>query len=103
MLFRSAYMQIDKVFRKSPPSGSTPALEKLQETFVRGEGASIARYFFGDGLPNGGPRAAKEILKILKFRKDPAQNPVTFLSCTDEDEAVEWMKDAEEVSIVNGC
>lgn len=25
-------------------------------------------------------------------------NPVTFLSCTNEDEAVEWMKDCEEIA-----
>merc|ERR1719162_2678923 len=26
-------------------------------------------------------------------RTNPAQNPITFLSCTGEDEEVEWMKD----------
>ncbi|KAL3915180.1 MAG: hypothetical protein SGILL_005766, partial [Bacillariaceae sp.] len=94
---QTAYQQIDTAFNKRP-GGTTPALEKLQETFLRGQGASIARYFFGDGLPNGGQMAVKEITNLIKNRADPANNPVTFLSCTNEDEQVEWMKDAEEIA-----
>lgn len=92
-----SYKQIDDQFSRGP-SGTTPALEKLQESFLRGQGHNIARYFFGDGLPNGGNKAIKEIVSIVKNRQDPAMNPVTFLSCTNEDEAVEWMKDCEEIA-----
>jgi hypothetical protein len=94
-----AFRQVDAVFARGP-SGTTPALEKLQESFLRGQGVSIARYFFGDGLPNGGSYAIKEITNIVKNRMDPASNPVTFISCTNEDEQVEWMKDCEEVCFV---
>jgi len=93
----AANNQIDAVFNLSP-RGTTPALEKLQESLLRGQNFNIARYFFGDGLPNGGQRAINEIVKIIKNRADPEMNPITFLSCTNEDEAVEWMKDAEEVA-----
>jgi hypothetical protein len=92
-----AYRQIDAAFARGP-AGTTPALEKLQESFIRGQGQSIARYFFGDGTPNGGVRAQQEIIKILKLRQDPAGNPMTFVSCTNEDDQVEWMKDAEEIA-----
>lgn len=92
-----AYRQIDAVFSR-PPAGTTPALEKLQQSMIAGSGKSIARYFFGDGLPNGGLQAQEEIVKILVHRQNPAGNPVTFISCTNEDEAVEWMKDAEEIA-----
>merc|ERR1712174_67094 len=92
-----AVQQIDAQFARGP-SGTTPALEKLQESFLRGQGVSIARYFFGDGLPNGGRRAIQEIVRIVKNRQDPQSNPLTFISCTNEDEAVEWMKDCEEVA-----
>ena len=92
-----AYAKIDVAFHTGP-RGTTPALEKLQESLIRGEGASIARYFFGDGLPNGGQYAIKEICNIIMNRTNPAQNPITFLSCTGEDEEVEWMKDCEEVA-----
>lgn len=94
---QGAIQQIDAQFARGP-SGTTPALEKLQESFLRGQGVSIARYFFGDGLPNGGRRAISEIVRIVKNRQDPSMNPVTFISCTNEDEAVEWMKDCEEVA-----
>ncbi|KAL3906566.1 MAG: hypothetical protein SGILL_009219, partial [Bacillariaceae sp.] len=64
---QGAYQQIDAEFAKWP-NGTTPALEKLQESFLRGQGHSIARYFFGDGLPNGGQHAIKEITKLVKNR-----------------------------------
>merc|ERR1719162_2829033 len=73
-------------------------LTLTRTTGLRGQGQSIARYFFGDGLPNGGQYAIKEICHIITHRANPAQNPITFLSCTGEDEQVEWMKDCEEVA-----
>lgn len=93
----TAYQQIDGMFILKP-QGSTPALEKIQESLLRGQGVNIARYFFGDGKPNGGSAAIQEIINILKHRANPEENPVTFLSCTNDDDAVEWMKDAEEVA-----
>jgi hypothetical protein len=96
---KDSFQQIDSCFLNKGPSGTTPALEKLQESFLRGQGTNIARYFFGDGTPNGGIVAINEIVNILKNRPNPQQNPMTFLSCTDDDAAVEWMKDAEEVRV----
>jgi hypothetical protein len=96
LFIQDAYSKIDAVFARGP-AGTTPALEKLQESLIRGQGKSIARYFFGDGTPNGGVRAQKEIINILRHRQDPAGNPMTFISCTNEDDQVEWMKDAEEL------
>lgn len=92
----AAYSEIDQAFQHGP-AGTTPALEKFQDSLLRGQGVSIARYFFGDGTPNGGKFAQQEIVNILKHRQDPAGNPITFISCTNEDDQVEWMKDAEEV------
>jgi len=92
-----AFSQIDAIFRRGP-SGSTPAYEKLQESLLRGQGRNIVRWFFGDGVPNGGTHAIQKIIHALKTRPVPEQNPITFISCTNEDEAVEWMKDAEEVA-----
>lgn len=94
--FSDATSKINASFRTGP-RGTTPAMEKLQESLLRGQGVNICRYFFGDGVPNGGKRAIEEIIKLLLHRENPEQNPITFISCTNEDEAVEWMKDAEEV------
>lgn len=61
-----AYSQIDRVFSRSA-SGSTPFLEKLQESFAFGANRNIARYFFGDGVPNGG-NPASTFLEFLLVR-----------------------------------
>jgi hypothetical protein len=92
-----AYRQVDQAFARGP-SGTTPVLEKLQMSFIEGTGKNVARYFFGDGVPNGGIQAQKEITRILCARQNPEGNPVTFISCTNEDAAVEWMKDCEEAA-----
>lgn len=89
--------EVDAVFRQGP-RGTTPALEKFQESLMRGKGVKISRYFFGDGVPNGGQPAIKKIVELLVHRPDPESCPVTFISCTNDDEAVEWMKDAEEIA-----
>jgi len=94
---RDAYGQIETSFSRGP-SGTTPAYEKLRDSFLRGQGSNIARYFFGDGKPNGGKAAVDAIIKMLVDRPNPEENPLTFISCTNEDEAVEWMKDAEEIA-----
>jgi hypothetical protein len=94
----AAYEQIDLQFAQGPKGGTRPVLEALQDSFTRGQGKSIARYFFGDGLPDGGIHAQLEITKMLCARHNPEGNPVTFLSCTNDHSAVEWMKDAEKVA-----
>lgn len=87
--------QIDQLFSR-PPSGTTPYLERLQESFSLNRDRRVARYFMGDGVPDGGIVAITKIQDILCRRQDPEGNPYTFLSCTDQDEQVEWMKDLEE-------
>ncbi|KAL3929966.1 MAG: hypothetical protein SGBAC_011977 [Bacillariaceae sp.] len=96
-IIADAYQKIDGVFSKSP-SGTTPALEKIQKSLAGNPGMSIARWFFGDGVPNGGINAQREITRLLVQRPNPSQNPMTFISCTNEDDQVEWMKDAEEAA-----
>ena len=95
---RMAYQQIDTQFVDRCPVGTTPMLEKLQEALIRGQGAQISLYIFGDGQPNGGHRAIQEIVRIVQHRSEPSHNPITFLSCTNEDEQVEWMKECEEIA-----
>jgi hypothetical protein len=90
-LLADCNQQIERVFQTNA-SGSTPFLERLQESFSRGANKNIARYFFGDGVPNGGNPAKAEIVRILCSRQNPEGNPMTFLSCTNEDAQVEVSK-----------
>jgi len=92
-----AYQKIDAAFARSA-SGTTPAMEKIRNSLQANPNMSIARWFFGDGVPNGGMMAQKEITRMLVQRPNPEGNPMTFISCTNEDDQVEWMKDAEEVA-----
>jgi len=93
---KSSCSKIDSLFQ-TKPRGTTPVLEKMQESFEIGAGKCIARYLFCDGKPNGGQPAMDALIKLLKDRKDPEYNPITFISCTSDEAAVEWMKDAEEI------
>jgi len=94
--YRDACIKVDKLFEKGP-CGGTPFYELLQKSIQAGKGKQVARYFFGDGIPNGGLAAKEKIIRMLCDRDNPAGNPITFLSCTNDNAAVEWMKDAEEV------
>eukprot|EP00977_Amphora_coffeiformis_P019371 scaffold7190_cov193-Amphora_coffeaeformis.AAC.6 len=81
------------------PSGTTPALERIRESLGRYQGhQSCLRYFMGDGEPNGGAYSCKQIEELLLHRPNPERNPFTFMSCTNDDSATEWMKDAEEIA-----
>jgi hypothetical protein len=95
--YDDAVRQVEGVFARLP-AGTTPFKEKLEKSLNGNPGMSIARWFFGDGVPNGGHMAQQQIVKMLVNRPDPAGNPMTFVSCTNEDEQVEWMKDAEEIA-----
>lgn len=91
-----AQAKIDRHFNFMP-NGLTPFGERIQESLNRGQGQRIARYFFGDGEPNGRVGIA-QIYQMVINRKDPEGNPITFLSCTGDDEQVEWMKELEELA-----
>lgn len=96
----SAYVQraegvLSQAFGQNP-SGSTPALEAIRASLDRNPGRRVLRYFMGDGTPNGGKVAIRNIQALIVNRPRPEDNPFTFMSCTDEDEQVEWMKTTEE-------
>ncbi|GAX21695.1 hypothetical protein FisN_29Hu136 [Fistulifera solaris] len=91
-----AHRRIDAAFHRMP-MGGTPVFEKLQESFASGVNRNIARYLFCDGTPNGGLLAKEGITGLLINRQNPAQNPMTFLICSNTGDEVVWMKDIEEV------
>ena len=80
------------------PNGLTPAYEAIHRSMHRGRGVAVARYFFGDGKPNGGKATERQIFHLLASRPAPERNPFTFVSCTDNDDYTEWMKECEEVA-----
>ncbi|KAJ3305354.1 iron-binding protein [Kappamyces sp. JEL0829] len=75
-----AAQEINRVFQASP-SGTTPYVQSELR-----------------GTPDGGPTAIRKIEQLVTTRANPHDNPITFLSCTDQDADVEWMKSLEEVA-----
>jgi hypothetical protein len=85
-------------FAKSP-NGGTPLRERIEQSFAQSTSdRKIARYIFCDGQPNGGESDVRAMSALLIKRANPRLNPVTFISCTDEDSEVEWMKEVEKVA-----
>lgn len=74
------------------PNGSTPTLEKLREAFSNTRGKTM-HYLFTDGVPNSGP---EDVSKLILARKNPSENPLTLVSCTNVDSECDWMKQIEE-------
>jgi hypothetical protein len=70
---------------RSLPGPAVRLVGNLQDSFIKvREGKDIA-LFFGDGVPNGGVRRDREIVRILcDARVNPEGNPVTFMSCTND-------------------
>jgi hypothetical protein len=94
-----AWGAIDNLFRQGP-SGGTPFYEKIAQSLInpRYLGRRTIRYFFGDGQPNGGLQAVQAIVQMVMNRERPQDNPITLVSCTNEDSEVEWMKQLEEAA-----
>lgn len=74
------------------PNGGTPTLEKLRDAFNNSRGKTM-HYLFTDGVPNGGP---EDVSKLILARKNPSENPLTMVSCTNVDSECDWMKQIEE-------
>lgn len=75
------------------PSGGTPTMKKMKESFTAASGLTM-HYLFTDGVPND--CTTDELGKFLATRHAPALNPLTFVSCTNVDYEAEWMKEIEE-------
>ncbi len=85
-----AHKQIISVFA-SGPSGGTPTDSALKKSLDSSPRA--LHYVFTDGAPNNGGASVE---KVVASRKDPSLAPITFISCTDDDAATEWMKGIDE-------
>lgn len=77
--------QLDRFYFSGPLRG-TPAYGALQQAMNFPGSKSV--YFFGDGEPNRGERPLIETLIV--GRRNSYDSPVTFMSCTNEDDQVEW-------------
>eukprot|EP01134_Creolimax_fragrantissima_P002467 CFRG2467T1 len=102
---KEIFSLVDGAFRVSP-SGGTPAYSTLKQSFDEGIGKKIFRYVYFDGVPNERVANAEQMIRDLLLnrttRGNPEDNPINFLSCTEDDDAVEWVKQLEEASMYDG-
>jgi hypothetical protein len=87
-----AHKQISRLFNFRP-SGRTPLYRCLSEAFKTRN--NTMHYVFTDGEPSD---ANIEQVKELVKTRDAKMNPLTFISCTNNDEECAWMKEVEEVA-----
>jgi hypothetical protein len=67
LFLSDAVQQINRIFQ-TPPSGSTPYARRIQESFFVWKGRRVAWYFFGDGVPDGGQAAIRQIEQMVMHR-----------------------------------
>ena len=82
-------------------NGYTPTRDALQRVFS--EQTPTMVYLFTDGEPTDrqGRNKEEEIAKItqLVMSRNPSLHPLTFVSCTDNDDDTQWMKDVDEKAL----
>lgn len=87
-----AHSRIKKVFN-TEPSGSTPIYSALQSSFKRAAKHPTMIYLATDGEPTDCNISA--LKELIKLRDVPQNCPLTFISCTGDDDKAAWMKDIE--------
>lgn len=87
-----AHKQIVNAFNRGP-SGGTPIYAKLSQAFAQPPGPTM-HYLFTDGVPSD--KSVRDVQNLVLHRRNPESYPLTFMSCTDQDNETEWMKTIEE-------
>lgn len=93
-----AHTEIAQTFASITPNNGTPTLCSLVESLSAAEASSdpTLHYLCTDGVPTD--CEVQHVFDFVVNRENPERNPITFLSCTDVDEEVEWMKQVEEIA-----
>ncbi|MFI0434131.1 MAG: hypothetical protein ACH350_00185 [Parachlamydiaceae bacterium] len=99
IFLREAYDQIDRAFARGP-RGSTPIHACFQQAFQRLNPANqpTSFYFFGDGVPDGGKSEEQQVFELLRKRPGAERSPFTLIACSNKEQDVKWMNEAEEIA-----
>ena len=91
-----AHAAVSEAFSTIDVKYKTPTFRELTKAFtVASQYAEpTMHYFMTDGVPSDQPVEA--VANLIKTRANPERNPLTLMSCTNEDHEVEWMKEIEE-------
>lgn len=86
---QDAHQKVMNFFNRAP-SGGTPIHAKLSQAFQSNNGAAM-HYLFTDGEPSDGK---ERVINLIRNRNHQ-MHPLTFMSCTNNDDEAEWMKTLE--------
>jgi hypothetical protein len=88
-----AHSQIIQAFSTIDVKYKTPTRRALLRSFeiAASQPAPTMHYLLTDGVPTDG--TVEEISALITNRYNPAANPMTLISCTNEDSESEWMKE----------
>lgn len=88
-----AHSQLIQAFSTIDVKYKTPTRRALIRSFeaAASQPSPTIHYLLTDGVPTDG--TIDEISALIANRYNPAANPVTLISCTDEDSESEWMKE----------
>lgn len=89
-----AHQELNRLFVR-PPQGGTPLYQKISSMLAQSSGKTM-HYILTDGEPSDAK--THDVGQLVITRQNPIDNPITFLSCTDNDKQAEWMKEIEEVA-----
>lgn len=91
-----AHAAVVQAFSSIDVKYKTPTHRELSKAFAEASRHSspTMHYFMTDGVPSDQPVEA--VASLIQNRAEPHKNPLTLMSCTNEDQEVEWMKEIEE-------
>ena len=88
-----AHAAVVQAFSSIDVKYKTPTHRELSKAFAEASRHSspTMHYFMTDGVPSDQPVEA--VASLIQNRAEPHKNPLTLMSCTNEDQEVEWMKE----------
>lgn len=98
VFLQEAHSKIANAFSTITVKYKTPTLRVLTKAFQASALSDdpVMHYLLTDGVPSDG--SIQKVSELIQFRRNPQANPLTLISCTDEDSEVEWMKQVEETA-----
>lgn len=95
---REAHEIVRHTFATLEVKYKTPTFRELNKAFQESARymEPTIHYFFTDGVPSDA--STETVAQLITNRIRPEHNPLTLISCSDNDDEVDWMKEVEEIA-----
>lgn len=89
------HQQIASMFQRHY-GGGTPLYTKIKQAIDTTGSMKRMIYVLTDGEPNDASKS--KISELITNRKNPSNTPISLLSCSDNNDDTDWLKEVEEVA-----